>query len=155
MILSILAIAATTFAVTQHGNAPAPEASPLAAQVSLPEGLLPPLEFDPRHLAGLVRSEPRDESWAAPAEAALRARYAALAARGQLVDLRIVCAKTACEAVGKLIPTDVRRLNRLMRALQSGNVLDPAARLENVSMTFNRDSFASHWRRATGPTKAL
>jgi len=148
MMIPFIVIVAAAVAVTRQADAPAPQSSP-SPQTALPGGLFPPVESDPRHLAEAVRSEPRDAVWAPRAEAALRARYAPMLSRGEVSELRIVCATTACEAVGKITQTDPARINSIMQALQDGkaNTLTPAAQLENASMTFGPTLFASHWKR--------
>ena len=147
MIVSTVIVAAV-WAAVQQGGAPAPQALP-SPQTILPGGLFPPMDSDPRHLAEAVRSEPRDAIWASRAEAALRARYAPLISRGEVTDLRVTCATTACEAVGKIAATDPVRINPIMQTLQDGkaNVLAPEAKLENISLTFGPELFASHWKR--------
>ncbi|WP_326523492.1 helix-turn-helix domain-containing protein [Sphingomonas sp.] len=89
--------------------------------------------------------EPRDASWAAPIEAALDTRFAALAG---LADRRVRCAATLCEVSGRLTATVGRNSpDSLMRDLQGSRLSDDLAAL---GLTHRISSFGS---RREAPTR--
>ena len=114
-----------------------PDRDPLLDQ------LYPHPDTEPRALAKRLRVEARNAAWAEPSEAALRAHYATLSDDVELV--RIVCASTVCEVVGKIATTDPKSINAAMKALQVSR--GGPTGLRRASVSFSRGLFAVYWLR--------
>ena len=131
--------------------APPPQPQLSTPDIGLPKGLFPPSDDqNPRRLAGLVRSEQRDDVWATAAEARLKARYASLVSAGRIKLLRLTCSRTVCEMVGTAPHANLKRLNATWRDLQDPkrNDLGVSATVKHASMIFGNDVFAAYWVRS-------
>ena len=141
--------AAAAAAVAFIPQASAQQSPTGAAPDRLVAQILPAGRQDPRRLAELFAGEPRDTVWAGGTEAALRALYAPLAGRGQIVLQRIACARTICEVVGTIPPGGGAQVSAAMRTLRDPrrNVLPPAAGAYFVGVAVHQQDFAVFWSR--------
>jgi DNA-binding CsgD family transcriptional regulator len=103
---------------------------------------------EPRQLAVQVRTEQRDAAWAAPMEAAVRARFAPLVAERRLQLITVTCASSVCEVIGTIDENDPKVLESTVQRIQEPSFNAVAPGTQNVAIAFGPKGFASYWRRA-------
>jgi DNA-binding CsgD family transcriptional regulator len=128
----------------------------LAAQIStdapntvrdpLIDGILGPPESGAHHFAQLVRREQRDAQWAGPLEAILKKRYSALVADGRIQLVRIRCARTVCEVVGKIDERDRDISAATVQRVQDHD-FTAVKGMTHVGAAFGQNGYASWWKR--------
>ena len=141
-----LAIAAT--AIVNHQASDTAPAPPTITDPVLSE-VLPAAQWEPGHLAQLVRTEVRDPAWASQLETELQKRFSSLVAAGDVRLIKVTCARTVCEVVGKINETDLKKADVVGQNLQDEklNTLGDG-KAKHVAIAFGSKGFVSYWTRS-------
>lgn len=141
MITLLTATGALLFGLSVIGGQPQ-AASPLPADPPV-DAVVGSPDATPQAMHRRFLAEPRDPAWAAHAEAELAAAYRAI--DGLAPDLRIRCARTLCEVVGRTKSGSEADVGRTMQALQGQRLMDrlSAAGLKSPATGFGGSSKAS------------
>lgn len=133
------------------------QGAPSARKDSLLGEMFSSQEQEPRQLFERVRTETRDATWAARAEAAIKARYAHLSSAGQVEKLRIICGATVCEMAGLIVGKGENDVDVTMQDIQDHRLEISLAEigLKRHAASFRsrpnsgETAFATYWLRST------
>ena len=142
---TLMFAAALAAAVQPTSNWPEPA---FADKDPVLKGVLGSAEDHPFRLAQMIRAEQRDKQWADRLEASLRERFSSLAGDGRVALIKVSCARTICEVVGKIDERDREVASKTVSTLQDAPFNAVAADAKHAGIAFGPEGFASYWKRS-------